>query len=266
MTLRHIPSSNISNSSIDLSVVIPAFNEAKNIPPLIEALVASLKPMTINYEIIFVNDGSKDDTLKVLQQYSDLYPEVGYLSLSQNYGHQVALLAGLKRSQGHVVISMDSDFQHPPELLPDIYKTWQENFSDVIQTRRKTKLKGESRLKQILSLSFYKAMNLIFNCKLVESGADFRLMGPKLIEDFRKNKRDSIFLRGFCAKADYKTVIYDFNVDPRLYGKSKYTLFKQIELAILGLKEIILSPKEQTMSKIKIAHYQSSQSREKVAA
>lgn len=225
------------NKSLDLSIVIPAFNECANLPSLTKKIHNVLSELNISYEILFVDDGSSDLTLKCLEKLSQEYLEVGYLSLSQNYGHQIALLTGLKESKGHVAISMDADFQHPPEVLPFLYQQWLKTSPDVIQTRRQDTLKQQSSLKNFLSTFFYKMMNIIFRSDLVEGGADFRLMGPKLINDLRSSKRTSIFLRGFCAKSCYKSYILDFEVDLRLYGDPKYTLKKQIELALQGISE-----------------------------
>ena len=162
-----------------VSIVVPVFNESSNIQPLLDALDSHL-PNGYDYEIIFVDDGSVDDTLEVLQQSSFRGNAVGYLSFSRNFGHQNALKAGLDYANGNCVISMDGDLQHPPELIPTLLEKWEEGF-DVVYTRRRDSGK-QGGFKRRSSNWFYGLMRRISGLQMEEGVADFRLLTRQVVD------------------------------------------------------------------------------------
>ena len=227
------------NQIFDLSIVVPCFNEEQNIPLLSAEIHKELSSLKIKYEILFIDDGSTDGTATTLREMSKIDHRISFLLLKKNNGHQAALTQGIKASMGNVVIAMDADFQHSPKYLPRLYSIWKMSGRDVIQTRRKDFSPSESFLKKSLSRLFYKFVNTFLSSHLVEGGADFRLIGPKVIRDIKQSQRTSIFHRGFCASPFYSQVYFEIDVEERRFGFTKYTLMKQFKLAYLGIIELL---------------------------
>ena len=155
-----------------VSVVIPSFNEEGNVFPMVEHLVPVLEKYD-DYEVIFVDDGSKDTTLQKLKEANNLNKKINYLSFSRNFGHQSALRAGLDYSTGDCVISMDGDLQHPPELIPDLIEKWKEGY-DIVYTLREDD-KKTSFLKKFTAGIFYNLINSLSNISIPKGAADFRI-------------------------------------------------------------------------------------------
>jgi polyisoprenyl-phosphate glycosyltransferase len=223
----------------DLSVVIPCFNEEQNIAMLALEIHKEFLNLKIKYEILFVDDGSQDSSASILRTLSKSDERISFLILKRNNGHQAALTAGIKVSRGKAVIAMDADFQHSPRYLTKLYNLWLIHSLDVIQTKRRDFSSSESILKKNLSRLFYKFVNLLFTSHIVEGGADFRLIGPKVIDEIKKSSRTSIFHRGFCARPIYSQYTFDIDVDQRRFGLSKYTFLKQLQLGLLGIIELM---------------------------
>lgn len=224
---------------IELSIVIPAYNEAPNLAPLCEEIMAVMKEVGCSFEVWFVNDGSADGTVKILQDLRQRFRNVGFVSLPRNAGHQAALLRGIRASSGSKIISLDADFQHPPKVIAELWKKWIDTQSDMVQSVRLANVESvESPLKRLLSRAFYSLSNFIFGCSMVEGGADFRLMGPRLVEALKKDSRLEIFLRGFVARKTFTRELLPFVVEKRRSGESKYSFNKQIKLGILGIREL----------------------------
>lgn len=223
--------------NVDLSIVIPCFNEEQNIPFLISEIQREMIVLDLNYEILLVDDGSRDSTSEVIKRMAIFDDRISYIFLKQNYGHQTALTTGIKFSRGSCVIVMDADFQHPPKYLVDLYKIWQSQSVDVVQTKRKSFSQAENFLKKNFSYFFYKGMNFFFSTNLVEGGADFRLIGRKVLNEIKKTPRNSIFHRGFCASKTFSQAVLEIDINERRFGVTKYTFLKQLKLALLGLLE-----------------------------
>ena len=154
----------MKNNSTKISVVIPSFNEEGNIEVMVQSLHYELEKTSFAYELIFVDDGSKDNTLSVLQNLSKTDSKVFFVELSRNFGHQNALMAGLELATGDAIITMDGDMQHPPSLIPDLIKKWEEGY-DVVYTRR-LEDKNLSVFKKTTSKYFYKFINNISEIKI----------------------------------------------------------------------------------------------------
>ena len=176
-----------------------------------------------------MNDGSTDETLEIIKRLSQEDARISIISLSRNFGHQAALTAGFDVSEGDVVISLDSDGQHPPELIPDMLKLYEAGY-DIVLTQRVEGEKGLS-FKKFASVAFYWLVNLIGDTEILAGAADFRLMNRKVMLALRQMPEYQRFIRGMIAWMGYQTVILPFYPKPRIAGKSKYSWQKMLKLA-----------------------------------
>ena len=184
------------SSTAKISVVAPAFNEQDNITPLVEKLTETLEKYA-DYEILFIDDGSTDQTLSRIQKLSDQNPHIKYMSFSRNFGHQKALKAGLDHASGDCVISIDADLQHPPELIDRMIEKWGQGCEVVCAIRQETE--DLSPFKRKSAALFYKLLNLISSIDLKSGAADFRLMDRSVVEVFKDFNEHHLFLRGFVS-------------------------------------------------------------------
>lgn len=223
-----------------VSVVIPAFNEAGNLPKLVERLTHVFKGVDYDYGLIFVDDGSSDTTEEVLMNLHDIDSRINYLSLSRNFGHQNALKAGLDYADGDCIISMDCDLQHPPELLPTFIHKWEEGY-EIVYSRRKS---GDetSFIKKKTSNLFYSISNNLSEVKMEPGTADFRLIDRKVADALIQFKEIDPFLRGIIKWVGFKQYAIDYKPDPRFAGKSKYSFKKMIQLAFQGITSFSIRP------------------------
>lgn len=221
-----------------INVVIPCYNEEGNTEVIVNELQEVLKDYT--FTIILVDDGSSDNTLNHLIQLSKLHENVKYISLSRNFGHQIALKAGLDASDGHCVISMDSDMQHPPSLLPTLIQKWREG-NDIVFTKREVD-KKLSFFKRFTSSIFYKIINNLSYIKIEEGAADFRLIDQKVADAIKEFNEQDIFLRGLFQWVGYKTTYVNFQPGERFSGVTKYSTRKMIQLALAGITSFSVKP------------------------
>lgn len=223
-----------------ISVIIPVYNEGSNIEKLFHELHSVLKGIPYNYEVIFVDDGSNDDSLTKIRLLTEKFHFVFFIELSRNFGHQNALKAGLDFSNGDCAITMDSDLQHPPLLIPELVAKW-ELGNDIIFTRRKE----DSRLpwlKRKTSLLFYLLINKLSDLKLEGGTADFRLMDRKVLKAFAMLRENELFLRGLVKWSGFRQIAIDYLPQERHSGKSKYNLFKMISLAFTAITAFSTKP------------------------
>lgn len=225
---------------MNISIVIPAFNEYENIMPMYMALNDVFADMRYEYEIIFVDDGSSDDTINIIKKLSDKHKNIFYIEFSRNFGHQAALKAGLDFAKGDCVISMDCDMQHPPALIPEMIKKWEEGF-DIVYTRRKEDLKL-SFFKRKTSSAFYWITNKLSDVKIEDGTADFRLMDRKTVDIFSGFTENDIFARGMIKWMGFKQFGIDYSPGERLNGETKYTINKMVALAIKGITSFSTAP------------------------
>ncbi len=217
-----------------LSFVIPAFNEEENIRTIYERLITlTNKYSEIDYEIIFINDGSSDKTLSILKELSTENKSLKYIDLSRNFGHQAALWAGLLHASGDAIISLDCDLQDPPELIEQMITKWQEGF-EVVYARR-LNFRDDSFMKKIGSKIYYKLLDKITNIDIPQNVGDFRLIDKKVLKELKKMKERSKYIRGMVAWIGFKSSFVDYERPDREKGTSKYTLRKLIGLAISGM-------------------------------
>lgn len=225
-----------------ISIVIPAHNEEGNVALVHEKIKQVFSGLEhYNFEIIFVNDGSRDNTQEKLEQLSQQYEEVKFIEFSRNFGHQPAVKAGMDNAFGNAVISMDGDLQHPPELIPEMIKKWEEGY-DIVYTVR-TYPKQISYFKRKTSDVFYKLLSSLSDVNLTKGGgSDFRLMDANAVQAMRNFKEDDLFLRGLTSWMGYKQTGIDFIAGERMAGESSYNLKKMLKFAFTGITAFSVKP------------------------
>jgi dolichol-phosphate mannosyltransferase len=218
-----------------LSVVCPAFDEEEVLPRFHAELCAALAPLDKDYEIeiLYVDDGSRDRTLATLRRLAGADRRVRYLSLSRNFGHQAALTAGLEHARGDVVITLDSDLQHPPTLIPTLLDKWREGH-DVVQTLRA----DDPRLgafKRLTSHGFYLVMRWLSDTEVRAAASDYRLLSRLAVDSLLRLHEAHRYLRGMVNWLGFRTATVPFEPAPRAGGVPRYTLRRMVGLAFDGL-------------------------------
>jgi dolichol-phosphate mannosyltransferase len=221
-----------------ISVVMPAFNECEALPDTVAAVVDTLGDR--EFEVIVVDDGSADRTWEVITNLTGKYPRVRGLRFSRNFGHQSALLAGLSAARGAVSISLDSDGQHPPELIPKMLEMWQ-NGAVVVQTLRQD-CKKIGIFKRITSHGFYRFFSWLAGTAIQPGSADFRLLDRRALDVILANPRSAMFLRGFVPWTGFRTEYLEFELRDRIAGDTKYSLRRMLGLAKQGLTRFSVKP------------------------
>ncbi len=223
-----------------LSVVIPVFNEEAVITETYKRLKKVVDSLSVSYEIIFIDDGSTDNTYKAILDIIKKEPKVKGLSFSRNFGHQAALTAGIDNSIGEAIITMDGDLQHPPELIPKLLEKWKEG-NDVVYTIRAYG-KDEGIIKRTTSHLFYRIINGLAQLKIPPAAADFKLFDRKVADSLVSLKERSRFLRGLSVWVGYKQTGIEYQAAPRLSGKSKYSLSHMVKFALDGIMSFSIFP------------------------
>ena len=224
-----------------ISIVIPAHNEEGNIVLIYDAVARVFASLNYTFEIIFVNDGSTDDTQNVLEKLSKLHPEIKTIEFSRNFGHQPAVKAGLDLADGDAVISMDADLQHPAELIPALIAKWEEGY-DVVYTIRKYP-KQISMFKRKSSSLYYRFLTAISDVDMSEGGgSDFRLMDAAVVRVMRNMNESDIFLRGLTHWMGFRQIGLRFTAGQRASGQSSYNLKKMMRFAFTGITAFSVKP------------------------
>lgn len=222
-----------SDKKVELSVVIPIFNEQKIIDELYNRLKETVSKITENYEFIFVNDGSKDHSLLELLKLSEQDHRVFYINFSRNFGHQIAVTAGLDICQGKAVVIIDGDLQDPPELIAEMYQKYQEGY-DIVYAKREKRI-GESFFKKITAKLFYRVMKKITSIDIPLDTGDFRLIDSKVVKYLKLMPEQNKFLRGQIAWLGFKSGEVLFVRDERKHGKTGYSFGKMLRFALDGI-------------------------------
>lgn len=225
-----------------ISIVIPAHNEQENVALIHRKIKQVFDGLNhYDFEIIFVNDGSRDNTQQKLEELSQKYSEVKFIEFSRNFGHQPAVKAGIDNADGNAVISMDGDLQHPPELIPELIKKWEEG-NDIVFTIR-TYPREISFFKRKTSDFFYKLLSSLSDVNLTKGGgSDFRLMDASAVEVMRNFNEDDLFLRGLTSWMGFKQTGIEFTANERQAGESSYNLKKMITFAFTGITAFSVKP------------------------
>jgi dolichol-phosphate mannosyltransferase len=222
-----------------ISIVIPSYNESGNIEGITSKLLHELQQEE-NFEIIFVDDGSTDGTLKEIKKVMGISKSVKFISLSRNFGHQRALKAGLDHARGDCVIMMDADLQHPPEMVPVLIEKWRQG-NDVVYTIRKDSA-DVNYFKRLTSKYFYRFINSLSDVQIPSGAADFRLIDRKVLEQLVNVKEHWLFIRGIISWIGFRQIGIEYTVQARHSGKSKYTIRKMFSFAIQGLTSFSILP------------------------
>ncbi len=217
----------------DISVVLPAHNEAGNVARMTATLERILEDFG-RYEIVFVDDGSQDGTLAAIRAVAVDNPALRYLSFTRNFGHQEALRAGLRHARGRAVIVMDADFEHPPELIPQLVAAWRAG-AKVVATRRDDGDASLPAMKSFTSKLYYKFLDAIGDVRIEPGSADFMLLDRSVVNTINNFADQDVFLRGTVRWFGYPTQTITFSRGARTYGESKYTLKRMIDLAVMGI-------------------------------
>ena len=224
-----------------ISVVIPMYYEEKVVEECYKRVKDNLQKIeNYQHEIIFVNDGSKDKTLEILENIAVQDSNVKVLSFSRNFGHQAAVTAGLQYVTGDAIVIIDADLQDPPELIPDMIKLWEEG-NEVIYGKRKLR-EGESVFKLFSAKMFYRTLNVLSDVEIPKDTGDFRLVDRKVVDTINSLPEHNKFLRGLFSWVGYKQVPFEYERKERVAGETKYPLKKMLKLATDGIISFSTKP------------------------
>lgn len=225
-----------------ISIVIPAYNEEGNLMPVYQRIKSVFEKMQgYGFEIIFVNDGSRDNTQLRLEEMALDFPEIKYIEFSRNFGHQPAVKAGMDYADGNVIISMDGDLQHPPELIPQMVQKWEQGY-DIVYTIRSYP-KEIPYFKRKTSNLFYRFLSQISDVDLTNGGgSDFRLIDASVAQVMKNLKEDDLFLRGLTSWMGFNQTGIEFVAGERFSGQSSYDLKKMLKFAFTGITSFSVKP------------------------
>lgn len=217
-----------------LSLIVPVFNEEEVLPVSYARMSAAMQALTgYDYEIIYVNDGSRDGTMKQLRAIAKEHKEVRVISFSRNFGHQLAVTAGMDNARGDALIIIDADLQDPPEVIAELVKAW-ENGADIAYGKR-LKREGETIFKKLTAFCYYRLLNAMSAYPIPLDTGDFRLLDKKVADVFLKMREHNRFLRGMSGWMGFDAVPVEYVRHERQAGKTKYTLKKMLRLAFDGI-------------------------------
>lgn len=224
-----------------ISVIIPAYNEEESLPYLMERLTKLIDSIeNYEFEILFVNDGSKDKTIELIKEYREKDNRVSYVDFARNFGKELAMIAGLDYATGDAVIFMDADLQDPPELIPEMIKYWEEGYDDVYAQRRSRK--GETWLKKFTSKMYYRVLQSLTRVEIQKDTGDFRLLDRRCVNALKKMRETGRNSKSMFSWIGYKKKAVFFDRDERVAGKTKWNYAKLINLAIDGITSFTTSP------------------------
>ena len=225
-----------------VSVIVPMYYEEEVAEECYKRLKKVLEGLSEKYlyEIIFINDGSKDKTLNILENIAQDNKNVKVISFSRNFGHQCAVTAGLKYITGDAIVIIDADLQDPPELIPEMLKLW-EDGNEVIYGKRKSR-EGESKFKLLTASMFYKTLNALSDVEIPKDTGDFRLVDRKVVEVINSLPEHNKFLRGLFSWVGFKQIPFEYERKERVAGKTKYPLSKMLKLAQDGIFSFSTKP------------------------
>lgn len=216
-----------------LSLIVPVYNEEEVLPVSFEKMDAEMKKIGYPYEIIYVNDGSRDGSMRILREIAKENPQVKVRSFSRNFGHQLAVTCGMDAAKGDALIIIDVDLQDPPEVIEEMVKAW-ENGADIAYGKR-LKRKGETLFKKITAFAYYRVLDFMSGSAIPLDTGDFRLIDRKVADVFLKMREHNRFLRGMSGWMGFEAVPVEYVRNERYAGKTKYTLKKMLRLASDGI-------------------------------
>ena len=224
-----------------IDLIVPCYNEEESIPLFYEEIKRVRNELNERIEIIFVNDGSTDNTLSLIKKLANGDKLVKYISFSRNFGKEAAMLAGLEASNGDYVTIMDADLQHPPKLLKDMVKYIEEDGYDIVGTRRYSR-KGEPKIRTFFTKCFYKIINKISKVEMVNDAGDYRLMTRQVVENILQLKEYNRYSKGLFSYVGFNTKVIEYENVERVAGKTKWSFWKLFSYAIEGIVAFSTAP------------------------
>lgn len=216
-----------------ISIVTPVYNEEDNVVFFHEEITKVMETTGMDYELIYVNDGSKDRTDELIRALAEKDSHVRAITFARNFGHQTAITCGMDFARGDAVITMDGDMQHPPELIPLLLEKWKDGY-DIVQTIR-TSTEDSGFIKKITSAGYYKVINSISKTPVTPGGSDFRLMNRKSLDVFLRFREHARFIRGIVGGLGFKQTTIKFEAPARHAGVSKFSMNKMLHFAMDGI-------------------------------
>ena len=224
-----------------VTIIVPAYNEEESLPFLYERLEKLMNENTnYEFEILFVNDGSKDKTIDLIKEYREKDKRINYVDFARNFGKEIAMIAGLDYATGDCVIFIDADLQDPPELIPEMIKYWKEGYDDVYAQRKSRK--GETWLKKFTSKMYYRVLQSLTKVPIQKDTGDFRLLDKRCVNALRKMRETGRNSKSMFSWIGYKKKAIFYDRDPRVAGSTKWNYAKLINLAIDGITSFTTSP------------------------
>lgn len=228
------------SQKITLSIVIPVYNEEMNIGKLNSRVHATVSKMELPYEVVYINDGSKDQSLTILKMLAAADSHVKFIDLSRNFGHQLAITAGMEYASGEHIVIMDGDGQDPPELIPELYAKAQEGFEVVYAKRRKRD--GENFLKKFTAKMFYRFLAKITSIEIPVDTGDFRIIHRKIQRLLKQMPEQHKFIRGQISWLGFNQTFLEYDREERMGGNTKFTYKKMIRFALDGISSFSTWP------------------------
>jgi len=224
-----------------ITILVPVYNEEEVLNLFYEKTTATINKIdTYNFEILFINDGSKDNTLQKIKDLRKKDSRVRYVDLSRNYGKEIAMAAGFDYTYGNALIIIDADLQDPPELINNMIAKWEEGYDDIYAQR--ISRKGETWLKKWTSKKFYKLLARSSKVEIQKDTGDFRLLSEKALNSIKKFKESQRYTKGLFSLIGHKKIAIQYNREPRAAGKTKWNYFKLFNLAIEGITSFTIAP------------------------
>ncbi|MDJ0843269.1 glycosyltransferase family 2 protein [Crocosphaera sp.] len=227
-------------NQVEISVIVPCYNEEEGLDVLFDRLLKVLNCLNLSYEIVCVDDGSKDETLNHLIDYHRRYPAIKVISLSRNFGKDVALTAGLENAQGQAMIPIDADLQDPPELIEQLIEKWREGY-DVVYGKRRSR-QGESWVKRTTANAFYRIISRISSVPIPRDTGDFRLLDRRVVDAIKTMPERTRFMKGLFAWVGFKQTYVLYDRPNRLQGTTKWNYWKLWNFALDGITSFSLVP------------------------
>jgi len=217
----------------DLTVLVPVFNEQDSIILFLNTLNPILQGLDISYEYLFIDDGSSDETLKIIKEQAEKQNNINYISLSRNFGKEAALLCGIKNTSNKILIPMDIDLQDPPDLIPAFIEKWKQGYNMVLGVRKNRST--DTTLKKITAVLFYKIHNIFARRPIPENTGDFRLIDSNVINAIKHINESTLFMKGLFNWAGFKTTSVEYIRPKRAAGQSKWSYWKLWNFALDGI-------------------------------
>ncbi|MGF1753865.1 glycosyltransferase family 2 protein [Vibrio makurazakiensis] len=237
---KPIPHRDRITPAVSLSIIVPFFNEEEVLPEFHSRLTKVLDTLDEPSEIVYIDDGSKDGSLELVESFRSINSSISVIGLSRNFGKEAAMSAGLEHCRGQAIILLDADLQDPPELIPQMLGKWREGY-DVVNMQRSQR-DGETWLKRFSALSFYRVMNLLVKIDVPENVGDFRLLSREVVDHINQLPERNRYMKGIFSWPGFKQTTVQFKRDARFCGETKWNYIKLFGLAMDGITSFSIRP------------------------